>query len=176
MCVYYTMITTVSLLNILHHTEFFLVVRTFKIYSLSSCQIYTTELLTVVAVLYITSPGLIHLITGSLCPLTTFICSRHPLPPASGDHQSVLFLWVCLFVFKIPLIGEIIQDLSFSVWFISLSVIASRSIHVVPNGRISFFFMAEYSKSPTCEWVPFREHVRKSNLFVSPTELTSVPN
>ena len=28
-----------------------------------------------------------------------------------------------------------------------------------------------YSKSPTYEWVPFWEHVRKSNLFTSPTKL-----
>ena len=30
--------------------------------------------------------------------------------------------------------------MSFTVWFISLSIIPSRSIHVAENGRISFFF------------------------------------
>ena len=33
--------------------------------------------------------------------------------------------------------------LSFSVWLISLSIIFSRSIHVVANVRVSFFFMVE---------------------------------
>ena len=28
-----------------------------------------------------------------------------------------------------------------------------------------------YSKSPIYEWVPFREHVRASNLFLSPMNL-----
>ena len=32
------------------------------------------------------------------------------------------------------------QYLSFYLWLISLSIIASRSIHVVANGKISFFF------------------------------------
>ena len=39
----------------------------------------------------------------------------------------------------ISLICEIIWYLSFSVWLISLSIIPSRSIHVVANGKISFF-------------------------------------
>ena len=37
-----------------------------------------------------------------------------------------------------------IQYLSFSVWLISLGIIPSKSIHVVANGKISFFFMAEW--------------------------------
>ena len=36
------------------------------------------------------------------------------------------------------------QYLSSSIWLISLSIMPLRSIHVVANGRISFFFMAEY--------------------------------
>ena len=47
------MITTVSLVNIHHHivTVFFLVVRTFKIHSLSNSQIYNTELFVIVTML-----------------------------------------------------------------------------------------------------------------------------
>ena len=44
------MITTISLINIHHHAQlhfFFPVMRTFKIYSLSSFQIYNTVLLTI---------------------------------------------------------------------------------------------------------------------------------
>ena len=36
--------------------------------------------------------------------------------------------------------SEIIWYLSFSIWFISLSMILSRSIHVVTNGKTSCFF------------------------------------
>ena len=39
--------------------------------------------------------------------------------------------------------SEIIGYLSFSDWLISLSVIHSSSIHVVADGKISFFFIAE---------------------------------
>ena len=34
----------------------------------------------------------------------------------------------------------------------------------------------KYRKSPAYEQIPFREHIQKSNLFVSPTELAKVPN
>lgn len=50
--------------------------RTFKLYFLSNFQIYQTEVLSIVIMLYIISPVLIYLITGSLNILTTFI----PLP------------------------------------------------------------------------------------------------
>ena len=36
------------------------------------------------------------------------------------------------------------QYLSFFVWFISLHIMSSRSIHAVPYGSISFFLMVEY--------------------------------
>ena len=56
------MIITISLVNIHPLTQFtdlFLVMRTFKIYSLSNFQIYDTLLLTLVAMLCIIFPELI---------------------------------------------------------------------------------------------------------------------
>ena len=54
------MITTISLVNItLQIANFFLVMRTFKIYSLSNFQIYDTLLLTLVTILCIIFPELI---------------------------------------------------------------------------------------------------------------------
>ena len=57
---------------------------------------------------------------------------------------SILLL-VCL-VDQVPLIGKIIQYLSFTTWLISLSIILSSSIYAVAKGR-SFFilFPAQYS-------------------------------
>lgn len=52
-----------------------------------------------------------------------------------------LFLWVWIFLFKIPRISEIIQHLSFFVQLISPSMMPSRSIHVASNVRISSFFL-----------------------------------
>ena len=38
---------------------------------------------------------------------------------------------------------EVAQYLSFSVWLTSLSIMPSKSIHVVANGKILFFFMPQ---------------------------------
>ena len=54
------MIITISLVSIYYYilTIFFLVLKTLKYYSLSNFQIYNTVLLTIVTMLYITSPDL----------------------------------------------------------------------------------------------------------------------
>ena len=54
----------------------------------------TMTLLTIAITLYITSPGLIYLITGSLYLLTFFTHFCHPPTahtPVSGNPQSVLY-------------------------------------------------------------------------------------
>ena len=58
-----------------------------------------------------------------------------------------MYLWVCFcfvmfvcFVSQISQVSEVIWYLSFSVWLISLSIIPARFIHVVTNGKISFFY------------------------------------
>jgi len=69
-------------------------------------------------------------------------------PHSSGNCLFVLCIYefvsvvmfIHLFCFLDSHISEIIWYLSFSVWFISLSIILSRSIHVVTNGKIRFFF------------------------------------
>ena len=59
------------------------------------------------------------------------------------DASHMLFHWAMTetpcFVFQILHISEIIQYMSFSYWPISLSIIPSRSIHVVANRNISLF-------------------------------------
>ena len=55
------------------YTIFLLVMKAYKIYSLSNFQIYSSVLLTVVTLLYIASPGLIYSITGSVYLSTPFI-------------------------------------------------------------------------------------------------------
>lgn len=72
----------------------FLVMKTFQIYSHSDFQKYNTALLAVITMLYVASQVLSCFITVSLfllTPFTNFI----PLPnPASGNHQSDLFIYV----------------------------------------------------------------------------------
>ena len=78
------MIITISPVNICHQTQlqnFFLKMRTFKIYPLSNFSIHNTVLLTMVAILYITSSRLSYFITGGLYLLTAVTHFAHPPPP-----------------------------------------------------------------------------------------------
>ena len=52
------------------------------------------------------------------------------------DERNLGFVLLFLF-FEIPKVSDIMQP-------VSLSIMRSRSIHVVINGWISSFFMAEY--------------------------------
>ena len=63
----------------------------------------------------------------------------HPSPLASTNlfYISMSLLCFVMFLCSFARICEIIQYLCFSVWFISLSVIPSRSIHV--NARFHYF-------------------------------------
>ena len=65
------------------------VVRIFKICSLSSFEEgYNIVLLTIVTILNVRSPELVHLIVGSLYPLNNM--SSFPVPAAPGSHHSTL--------------------------------------------------------------------------------------
>ena len=61
--------------------------RNFRIYSFSNFQIYYTAVLTVVIMLFLTSPVIIYLITERLYLLTTFIHSHFKL------FSSLLAIW-----------------------------------------------------------------------------------
>lgn len=62
MCIYYEMITIVRLINIAitlySYNSFLCMLRTYKIYPLSTIKIYSTVLLTILTMLYITSSEL----------------------------------------------------------------------------------------------------------------------
>ena len=60
--------------------NFFLVMRTFKTYSLGNFRIYNTVLLTIVAMLYTSSPGLLYFMIGSSYLLTSFTYFIYPTP------------------------------------------------------------------------------------------------
>ena len=65
------------------------VVRIFKINFLSNFEeAYNIVLLTIVTILDIRSPELVHLIVGSLYPLNNM--SSFPVPAAPGSHHSTL--------------------------------------------------------------------------------------
>ena len=80
--------------------------RAFKIYSLSNFQICNTVLLTRVTMLYITHPGLMYCLIGSLCLWTLF--THLPIPPnhTCGNQQTV---------FCISELGKLPQSSTFEV-------------------------------------------------------------
>ena len=58
----------------------------------------------------------------------------------SPSMSLSLFCLLVQFVHYIPNMSEIIWYLSFSDWFISLSIIFSRSTHTITKGKIFIFF------------------------------------
>ena len=73
-----TVIVLASTATASHNYRLFFVVR-FKIYSLSSFQLYSTVLLPVITMQRIRLPEFVHLLTGSLYPLTNIFL----IPPLS---------------------------------------------------------------------------------------------
>ena len=74
------------------------------------------------------------------------------LSPLWRPPVCSLYLWIC-FCFIIFVHLACFSDFTYKwnhmifvfLWFISLSIIPSRSIHVVTNGKISFFLMIEWA-------------------------------
>ena len=97
----------------------------------------------------LTNKNLVSIYHHAVDPLYP-LCSPPPLV-TTGNHYSVLCIyvfvfvwfvhlfWVVFFCFYIPRMNEIIQNFSFSVCLILLSIIPSRSIHVVTNGKVPSF-------------------------------------
>ena len=86
-----------------------------------------------------------------------YLLSLTPIFPLPFPHWwplvCSLYLWVCLFSVLFTslmyFLDSMLYMLSYSICFslsdISLSVMASKSMHVAANGKISFFFyIAEY--------------------------------
>ena len=116
---------------------------------------------------------------SQLIPFTHFTLPPHP----SGNHYFVLlyvfvFVWFglviyfgffkCLFIsFCILHVSEIVRYLSFSIWFILLSIIPSRSIHIVANGKISssLFSLFCLSGFSVCQMLDAQELVSNFPVF-----------
>ena len=82
-------------------------------------------------------PSIIIQLFGPFYPFHPF-----PIPLPSGDQYFVLISYVFAlvsFYFYIPHMSEIIQYLIFPIWFISLHIIFTMSVHVVANDKISPF-------------------------------------
>ena len=75
----------------------------------------------------------INFITWSLYPLTNI--SSSPGPSATDNHHSTL----CFYESGFFIFCEILQCMSFSIWFISLRIMPSRSIHIVTDSRIYIY-------------------------------------
>lgn len=77
----------------------------------------------------------------TFCHLSLFY---HPLALATTFLLSVS-LSLTFFFFQFYIHKNIMQYLSFFFWLISFSMMPSGFIHVVTNGRVSFFLMPEWN-------------------------------
>lgn len=117
--------------------NFFLEMRIFKIYSHSNFQIYYMVYSMSLAI--VTRNYLFYNLKYVL--LTNFNYFSHPPAHLWQPPICSLIMWVQCF--QILRVNKNIKYLSFSAWLISLSIVPSRSTHVITRGRISLFFMAE---------------------------------
>ena len=111
-------------------------------YSCLHCSMLTTKNLV----------SIYHIYTvDHLCPFH----SPHPFFFSSNHLCIYVFdfvLFVNLFYFVyIPYMSEIMWCLSFSIWFISLSIILLKSIYMVANGKIPSFLWL--SSIPLCIFI-----------------------
>ena len=111
-----------------HTYNFFHVMRTFKISSLSNFWISNSALLIIVIMLYITSP---ELITRILYILTSFTHCSSSYPQLCMCQPLICLLYLWIHCLNNQHIGDIIQHLSFSIWIISFSTMTSSSIYVL---------------------------------------------
>ena len=150
-CTYYEIVTTVNLVNIYYQTELqnFFCNEVFKIYSVSNFQLYNIVLLTIVTVLYITSPWLTLQLEICNFWLLSPISSPYPLPLASFNcslygRNYVVFVFLCL----------TFTSLKAQIVWLSLKA------HVVENGKISLFYDWKiymlHFLYPSTQWWTFR--------------------
>ena len=132
-CTYCKMITIMFIY--IHHLIELQFFSCGKNFSPSNFQIYNRALLTIVTMQYITFPELIYFISGSLHLLTIFI--HFPQAPnlTSGNHYVVFYFYEFSF-FRFH-----IKVRSYSICLsLPLSIMSSRLICVVTNGRLFIFF------------------------------------
>ena len=107
-------------------THFFLVIRAFKIYSLSNFQICNIVLLTVFTMLCFTSVGLIYFVPGCSYLFTTF-----PSSPVPCLWQPLINSEFFFFVYWFQIINMWDHIVFVILCLISFSIILSKSSHVI---------------------------------------------
>ena len=101
--------------------------------------------------------------------INPFHLFTHPLNLLpSGNNQYVLCMYVFASILFVPLLWfldstyEWNHMVFFFFWLISLSIISSRSIHVVTNGKMSSFFVANIPLYMYCFFIHLSKH---SSIF-----------
>lgn len=126
---YCKMITFTALAHICitsHNYHFLFVMRTLHIYSLSTFQVYSTVLLTIITMPCNRSPELTHLRVGSLC----LWINISNFPPAHSPWQSPPQPpYLCIWLFKIPHRSQIIR---YQFGFLNKPDLATRSTMLLP--------------------------------------------
>ena len=115
----------------------------------SSNHTVITILLTTFFMLYITLPWFIHFIPGSSYLWVPFTYFSIPHPPILAITHLfsvyVSLILFCFFLFFSDFMYKWDHRVFIFLWVISLSIIPSRSNHVVANAKISFLMAEKYS-------------------------------
>lgn len=132
------MIATVNLINIYHLIDtkkerkqcFPACAETFRIYHLSNFQIHHTAVLTMITMLYITAPGFIYPVTGSLYRWTP------PLPSPSNHKSHINFRCQSFLILKIrPTIDYYLSYGDIQVEFSSVKLLLNYIVRTFLKGQ-----------------------------------------
>ena len=107
---------------------------------------------------YTKSWNLMHLII-KVCTFLTKLYFPHlrPQPLTTTFLFSVFDIFCFAFDFRFQ--QKHYHAVSFTVWLISLNIMPSSFIHIVTNGRISFFLRTEYILPYICTTSPLSIHL-----------------
>ena len=144
------MTTQISLVS------FSLVIRNFKIYSLSNFPICNKISLTMGTMLYITSPWLIYFITRSLGPLISFTHFAHP----NVEFWEFLhiFCQVCGLQIFSPSLTHVFQPLNWVFHIAKVLILMKSSLSAFFYYEVCFDVMSKNSPNPRFWRSPMFSH------------------
>ena len=119
--------------------------RAFKIYSISNFKICNTVLLTIVILPYIPPPQYLFYILEFVPFDSIHLFHFHPSSlPLATTNLFYLWAWLKKYIYILHMEWSIYMVFVF-VWPTSLSIMPSRSIHIVANDNVLLFLKAELS-------------------------------
>ena len=164
--IYSGMIITNLVTCVIQSCIFFFMMRAFKIYSISNFKICNTVLLTIVILPYVPPPQYLFYILEFVPFDPIHLFHFHPSSlPLATTNLFYLWAWLKKYIYILHMEWSIYMVFVF-VWPTSLSIMPSRSIHIVANDNVLLFLKAELSYNWILKWSVILSNLGVSSLFL----------